>query len=68
MCFKQFLRFYDRSRSDFVPEVDFRFKLDIKVYFTLINVKKILKTYKMYMKTLIYLISSIRYLILAVKG
>ena len=51
-----------------MPEVDFRFKLDIKVYFTLINVKKILKTYKMYMKTLIYLISSIRYLILAVKG
>ena len=36
--------------------------------FTLINVKKILKTYKMYLKTLIYLISRIRYLILAVKG
>ena len=29
---------------------------------------KILKTYKMYMKTLIYLIPRIRYLILAVKG
>ena len=38
------------------------------VYFTLINVKKVLKTYKMYMKTLIYLISKIRYLILAMKG
>ena len=36
--------------------------------FTLIKVKQILKTYKMYIKTLIYLISRIRYLILAVKG
>ena len=32
------------------------------------KVKTILKTYKLYMKTLIYLISRIRYLILSVKG
>ena len=38
---------------------------DIKVYFTLIKVKK---KDKMYMKTLIYLISIIRYLIIAAKG
>ena len=35
--------------------------------FTLIKVKKIQKTYKMYIKTLIYLIPRIRYLILAAK-
>ena len=44
------------------------FKLDIKGYFTRIKVKKNLKTYKMYKKTLIYLISRIRYLILAMKS
>ena len=58
----------------FVPKeeaISCLFKLnikDIKVYFTLIKVKKILSTYKMCMKTLIHLISKIRCLILAVKG
>ena len=51
-----------------MPEEEAHNSSIIKVYFTLIKVKKILRTYKMYMKTLIYLISRIRYLILAVKG
>ena len=43
-------------------------ELNIKVYFTLIKVKKLWNTYKMHMKTLNNLISRIRNHILVVKG
>ena len=59
---------------DFVPEeeaISCLKKKPILVWyqsiFTLIKVKKILNTYKMYMETLIYLISRVKCLILTVK-
>ena len=59
MCFKYFLRLPAQRRSDFVPEKEANFS-SISKY--------VLNTYKMYMKTLNYLIYRIRCLILVVKG
>ena len=41
---------------------------DQSIFYTNLSEKKLLKTYKMYMKTFIYPIPRIRYLILAVKA